>query len=74
MGAVARMFMVVGLAVVPGGFVALFAYLAGRALLQSWHRAAAAPEPKPRAKVLRATFSGVKMQDIAREARAVLAM
>jgi len=72
MGAVARMMMVVALSVVPGGFVALFAYITGRALVHSWQRAAATPERK--AKVLRETFSGVRIQDITREARAVLAM
>lgn len=72
MGAVVKMMMVVALSVVPGGFVALFAYITGRALVHSWQRAAAAP--RQNAKIFRATFSGVRMQDIAREARAVLAM
>lgn len=72
MGAVAKTMMLVALAVLPGGFVALLAYVTGRALVQSWHRAAA--NHGGSAKVIRATFGGVHVRDIAREARAVLAM
>ncbi len=72
MGAVAKTIMVVALAVVPGGFVALFAYVAGRALVQSWHRASSVPNRKPGA--LLTAFSTVRIGDLAREARAVLAM
>jgi hypothetical protein len=72
MGAVAKTIMVVALAVVPGGFVALFAYVAGRAFLQSWQRAVSAPNRKPGA--LLTAFSTVRVGDLAREARAVLAM
>jgi len=77
MGAVVKTMMLVALAVVPGGFVALFAYVAGRALIHSWHRAAASPGSRGRTlrngDVIRATFSGLSVRNLAREARAVLA-
>ena len=72
MGAVARLMMVVALTVVPGGFIALFAYVAGRTLMRSWQKAAAGPNRGPH--TLRAVFSEIRFEDIAREARAALAM
>jgi len=72
MGAVAKTIMLVALAVVPGGFVALSAYVTGRALVQSWHRAASAPQRNPG--TFLAAFSTMRIEDLAREARAVLAM
>ena len=56
----------------PGGFVALFAYVTGRALMQSWQRAAATPDRSP--KTFAVAFSRMRIEDLAREARAVLAM
>jgi hypothetical protein len=72
MGAMAKTMMLVVLAVIPGGFVALFAYVTGRALMQSWQRAAAAPGRS--AGSFRAVFSTMRIGDLAREARAVMAM
>jgi hypothetical protein len=72
MGAVVKTMMLVAVAVLPGGFVALFAYVTGRALVQSWHRAASAPQRNPQA--FFAAFSTMRFGDLAREARAVLAM
>lgn len=75
MGAVARTVMLVMVAVLPGGFLALFAYVTGRALVSNWQRAAAAaaPDRKNRQPFL-AAFSGMRFEDLAREARAVLAV
>jgi hypothetical protein len=73
MGAVARTMALVAVAVLPGGFLALFAYVACRALMNNWQRAAAAPDQKNRQPFL-AAFSGMRFEDLAREARAVLAM
>jgi len=70
MVAVAKTLVLMVLAVVPGGFVALLAYVAGRALLQSWHRAVA--NAGANARVLRATLSGIRVRDLAREARLAL--
>ncbi|HYV46049.1 MAG TPA: hypothetical protein VFA20_14365 [Myxococcaceae bacterium] len=73
MGAVARTMMLVAVAVLPGGFLALFAYVTGRALVSNWQRAAAAPDRKNRQPFL-AAFTGMRFEDLAREARAVLAV
>jgi hypothetical protein len=75
MGALVRMVMLVAVAVVPGAFVALCAYVAGRVLVQSWQRASAsAAGPDRGARVLREVLGAVSLRDITREARAVLAM
>lgn len=73
MGAVARTMMLVAVAVLPGGFLALFAYVTGRALVNNWHKAAAAPD-RTRKQPFLAAFSGMRFEDLAREARAVLAV
>jgi hypothetical protein len=73
MGAVARTMMLVAVAVLPGGFLALLAYVTGRALVTNWQRAAAAPDRRSRQPFL-AAFSGMRIEDLTREARAVLAM
>jgi hypothetical protein len=66
----------VAVAVLPGGFLALFAYVTGRALVNNWHKAAAAAATpdRPKKQPLLAVFSGMRFEDLAREARAVLAM
>ena len=63
-----RMMLSVAVLLVPGGFLALLAYVTGRVLYTRWQQAQAAGASVP----LRHVFSDLHLKDLVRQARAAL--
>ncbi len=65
-----KMFLAVVVALTPGGFVFLVAYVFGRAFRARWHQAQA--QAPGRSVSLRGVLADLHFKDLVREARAAL--